>query len=147
MTDLALQQHYGKLEHMYLAAPVNQLYNPTIDIQKGEATIVIPVSPDHFHSAGALHGSVYFKVLDDATFFAANSLVPDVFVLTASFNLYITRPVSQGQLLAKATVVNQTRRTLLVEGVAYDSSDHEVARGSGSFMLSTMPLTPEISYA
>ena len=37
------------------------------------------------HAAGAVHGSYYFKVLDDACYFAANSLVSDVFVLTVSF--------------------------------------------------------------
>jgi acyl-coenzyme A thioesterase PaaI-like protein len=41
--------------------------------------VVLP----HHHSIHAVHGSVYFKALDDAAFFAVNSLVEDVFVLTA----------------------------------------------------------------
>jgi acyl-coenzyme A thioesterase PaaI-like protein len=43
---------------------------------------------------------LYFKLLDDAAFFAVNSVVRDVFVLTVSFNIYLTRPVSAGELKA-----------------------------------------------
>jgi acyl-coenzyme A thioesterase PaaI-like protein len=67
--------HFRKLENMYLGAPISRLYQPTIRISEGLAEIAIPVAPAFFHAAGALHGSVYFKVLDDACFFAVASLV------------------------------------------------------------------------
>ena len=35
-----------------------------------------------FHTAGAAHGTLFFKMLDDAAFYAANSLVTDRFLLT-----------------------------------------------------------------
>jgi hypothetical protein len=35
------------------------------------------VRPDFFHAAHAVHGSVYFKALDDAAFFAVASLVQE----------------------------------------------------------------------
>jgi acyl-coenzyme A thioesterase PaaI-like protein len=69
---------------------------------------VIPVRPEFFHAAHAVHGSVYFKALDDAAFFAVNSLVTDVFVLTASYNLYLTRPVTEGALRAVGRVVHRS---------------------------------------
>jgi len=85
--------HFVALQNMYLAAPISELYHPSIVISDSEATIEIEVSEQFFHSAGALHGSVYFKMLDDAAFFAANSLERHVFVLTTSFTTYLTRPV------------------------------------------------------
>ncbi len=39
------------------------------------------------YSAGAAHGTIYFKMLDDAAFYAANSMVSEHFVLTTQFNL------------------------------------------------------------
>ena len=91
-------QHYKSLESMYLAAPINEIYKPTIEVTQGEAIIEISIDSSYHHSAGAVHGSVYFKMLDDAAFFAANSLEDQVFVLTTSFTTYLTRPVFEGSL-------------------------------------------------
>ena len=68
---------------MYAFAPTNKYYMPTIGGEEGHAEVVIAVRHDFLHAAGAVHGSVYFKALDDAAFFAVNSLVDDVFVLTS----------------------------------------------------------------
>ena len=59
---------------MYAAAQINDFYKPSMKVAKGEATISIEASDKHHHSAGAVHGSVYFKMLDDVAFFADNSL-------------------------------------------------------------------------
>src|SRR5580765_7647589 len=98
--------HFRTLERMYLSAPINRLYEPTITIGEGVAEIEIPVAPAFFHAAAALHGSVYFKMLDDACFFAVNSVVQDVFVLTTSFTTYFTRPIASGRVTSRGKVVH-----------------------------------------
>jgi acyl-coenzyme A thioesterase PaaI-like protein len=90
------KDHYQKLERMYRGAPCNEYYRPDIAIARGTAEVSIPVRPQLFHPAGAVHGSAYFKALDDAAFFAVNSLIEDLFVLTVSFNVHLTRPISCG---------------------------------------------------
>jgi uncharacterized protein (TIGR00369 family) len=140
-------EHFRKLERMYAGAPINRYYAPRLTIAEGTTELVIAVKPDFFHAAGAIHGSVYFKALDDAAFFAANSLVDDAFVLTVSFNVYLTRPVSSGELIAKGRVVHQSRQLLVAESEAFDSQGRQVARGSGSFMRSQVRLAAEIGYA
>ena len=104
------------------------------------------VRPDFFHAASGVHGSIYFKVLDDATFFAASSLVDDVFVLTASFNIYFLRPISSGEMHARGTIVSRSTRLLIGEGVVTDSEGKEIARGSGTFMPSRVPLDERLGY-
>ena len=95
-------EHHRKLERMYLRAPINRLiYEPTIAIAEGEATIAIDVHEKYFHAANAMHGSVYFKMLDDVCFFAVASLVEDVFVLTTSFTTYFTRPIASGRVTSR----------------------------------------------
>jgi len=131
---------------MYLAAPCNQYYRPEIDIADGTAEVRIAVRPDFFHAARAVHGSVYFKALDDATFFAASSLVDDVFVLTVTFNLSFLRPVSEGTLVAKGQVVHRSKRLIIADGVLVDDRGKPVARGTGTFMTSTTELTKDIGY-
>ena len=76
--------HFQALEKMYLDAPINAFYDPRIEVSDAEAIVEIEVSESLFHSAQAVHGSVYFKMLDDAAFFAASSLEKEVFVLTTS---------------------------------------------------------------
>jgi len=139
-------QHYRKLERMYASAPTNEYYAPTMRVSEGRAEIVIPVRPEFYHAAGAVHGAVYFKALDDAAFFAANSLVADVFVLTVSFNVYFTRPIADGEMKAEGRVVHSSRRLLVAEARLTDSHGREIARGSGTFMRSTIPLSPELGY-
>jgi uncharacterized protein (TIGR00369 family) len=89
---------------------------------------------------------VYFKALDDAAFFAVNSLVDDVFILTVSFNLYLTRPISEGEMKATGRVIHRSRRLFVAESELIDAKGREIARGSGTFMRSTIPLSPELGY-
>jgi uncharacterized protein (TIGR00369 family) len=138
--------HYRRLERMYLSAPANEYFRPEISISEGRAEVELTVRPDFFHAASAVHGSVYFKLLDDATFFAASSLVRDVFVLTASFNIYFLRPISQGVMRARGIVVSRSTRVLIGEGVLVDGEGREIARGSGTFLPSKVPLDEKLGY-
>lgn len=142
-----VQTHYRKLEKMYLSAPINRFYEPSIHISEGKAEISVQVRNELYHAAEAVHGSVYFKSLDDSAFFAVNSLVEDVFVLTVSFNLYLTRPVSDGQIAARGFVVHRSSRLFVAESVLTNSEGRELARGSGTFMKSRVALSAEIGYA
>ena len=139
-------EHYRRLERMYLAAPANEYFRPEIRIAEGSAEVRLTVRPDFFHAASAVHGSVYFKLLDDATFFAAASLVDDVFVLTTSFNIYFLRPVSAGVMAARGTIVSRSTRLLIGEGVLVDGEGREIARGTGTFMPSRVPLDERLGY-
>jgi uncharacterized protein (TIGR00369 family) len=139
-------EHYRRLERMYLAAPANEYFRPEIRIGDGTAEVRIAVRTDFFHAASAVHGSVYFKLLDDATFFAASSLVEDVFVLTASFNIYFLRPVSTGVMTARGKVVSRSTRLIIGEGIITDDDGREVARGSGTFMPGKAKLDERLGY-
>ncbi len=141
MTD-----HFRKLENMYLSAPINGFYAPTLRIERGRAELRMPIRPEFFHAAGAMHGSVYFKAADDTAFFAVNSLVEDVFVLTSSFNIYLLRPISEGELVAQGTVVHAARTTFVAESVLLDGEGNQIGRGSGTFVRSRTPLSVDIGY-
>ncbi len=138
MTDRS--SHHRKLENMYHAAPVNELYRPRIEIADGAAVVHQPVDPRFHHGGGALHGSAYFKALDDAAYFAVNSRVEDCFVLTVSFNVYLLRPVVEGTLRAEGRVTSATRTLFVAESVLMLEDGTEVARGSGTFQRSKVPL-------
>lgn len=140
--------HYRKLERMYLAANINSCMfdTTTIKISGGESRIGLDVEEKYFHALGAIHGSIYFKLLDDAAFFAVNSLVQDVFVLTTSFNINLVRPVSAGRLYAVGTVKFKSRNLFIAESSLFDHENKEVAFGTGNFARSKVRLSPDIGY-
>ena len=139
-------KHFIALENMYLAAPVNKIYQPRIDVNEGQSKIEIDLNEGYFHAANAVHGSVYFKMLDDAAFFAANSLEREVFVLTTSFTIYLTRPVSSGIMRSIGKVVNSTKTQFIAESIGYNSEGNEIARGSGVFVRGRFKLTEALGY-
>ncbi len=139
-------EHYRKLERAYANAPINEYFEPRLTIGPGTAELAIPVQRKFFHAGGAIHGSIYFKALDDAAFFAAQSVVDDVFVLTVSFNLYFLRPVVSGTLTAKARLNYRSRRLFVADAVLLDEQQREVARGSGTFLRSQIRLDKLVGY-
>ncbi|RYD63131.1 MAG: thioesterase, partial [Sphingomonadales bacterium] len=85
MTVAGAELHYRALERLYASAPINALFASRLEITgEGRSRIVFDVTRDVFHAAGAAHGTIYFKMLDDAAFYAANSLATDRFLLTTS---------------------------------------------------------------
>ena len=134
------KSHFTRLEQMYLSAPFNLLFEPTIVVSHGGAEISIEIKPDYHHAANAVHGSVYFKMLDDAAYFAANSLETNCFMLTTSFTTYLTKPVSSGLMRAVGKAVNQNRSQIIAEAVVYNDKDEEIGRCSGIFVRSNNQL-------
>ncbi len=143
---MTINEHYIKLENMMHSSPFVTFAGAKVNVKKGEAHITLPVRKELFHAAGAMHGALYFLALDNAAFFAANSLVEDVFVLTTSFTTYITRPVSEGVVKSVGKVVNQNRSQFICESILFDSKDKEIARATGIFVRSKIPLSEEIGY-
>ncbi len=142
------QTHYDKLERMYLQAKVNtKIFDTTtVKISEEMAQIELEISDKYFHALEAIHGSVYFKLLDDAAFFAVNSIVEDVSVLTTSFNINLIRPVNKGMITAIGKVRFKSRNLFVAESTLYNEDGKEVAFGTGNFAKSKIELSEKIGY-
>jgi uncharacterized protein (TIGR00369 family) len=138
--------HFRRLERLYRGAPVNEYFLPTIAIRDGEADIAIDVRQDFFHAANAIHGVVYFKLIDDAAFFAVASRVPDVFVLTAQLTVNFNRPVMAGRLTAFGKVTGVEGRRFFAEASILDADGNVVGAGTGVFVRSKIPLSTISGY-
>jgi uncharacterized protein (TIGR00369 family) len=140
-------EHYRKLQHLYASAPVTQWYGAAITIADGHAEVRFTVKPEFFHAAHAVHGSVYFRALDDAAFFAVNSRVSDVFVLTVSFTVHLFRPVTRGEMRATGRVLHRGGRLFVAESTLVDEAGQTLGHGSGVFTRSSIALGPDVGYA
>lgn len=142
------EAHYRALESLYRAAPINRLFASRLEIDTaGVARIRFVIDPAVHHAAGAAHGTIYFKMLDDAAFYAANSLVSDRFLLTTQFNLLLTRPVKAGAVVAEGRWISGRRRVFVADARLVDATGEEIARGTGTFMKSRIPLATLPGYA
>jgi uncharacterized protein (TIGR00369 family) len=134
--------HWRALEGLYASAPVNALFKSRLEIVgEGRSRIVFTVDESCHHAAGAAHGTIYFKMLDDAAFYAANTLVTDRFLLTTSFNLHFTKPVRRGEVIAEGRWISGRRRVFVAESRLIDEEGDEIGRGTGTFMRSRIPLS------
>ena len=122
-------KHFQKLEKMYLSANINTMIfdTTTCKILDGYAEIGLTISEKYFHGLGAIHGSVYFKLLDDAAFFAANSK-SKFFILTTAFNLHFLRPVKKGKIRA---IGNLKYNSCFIQSFVKRNFRLELMRGLG----------------
>lgn len=134
--------HFRALESLYRSAPINRLFESSLEIvEEGYARIRFMVDERVHHAAGAAHGTIYFKMMDDAAFYACNSLVTDRFLLTTAFNLLFTRPLKAGPVVAEGRWASGRRRVYVADARLIDADGEEAARGTGTFMRSHIPLT------
>ncbi len=140
--------HFQKLENMYLNANINTMVfdSTTCKITEGRAEIGLSIAEKYFHALGAIHGSVYFKLLDDACFFAVNSIVEDAFVLTTSFNINLIRPANQGKIKAIGDIKHKSRDLYVATATLYNEDGKEIAFGTGNFVKSKILLSADIGY-
>jgi uncharacterized protein (TIGR00369 family) len=139
-------EHYRRLERMYSSAAINTYYAPTLTVSHERADVRIAVRPDFFHAAHAIHGSVYFKALDDAAFFASQSIEASVFMLTVSFNIVLLRPVTEGAIIAQGRLVHASKQLIVAEAELTDERGKALARGNGTFMRSKTELDERVGY-
>jgi uncharacterized protein (TIGR00369 family) len=134
--------HFRALEALYRSAPINAGFKSDIEIvEEGYARIRFVIDPAHFHAAGAAHGTLYFKMMDDAAFYACNSKVSDRFLLTTAFNLVFSRPMRSGEAIVEGRWISGRRRVLIGEARLIDGGGEEAARGTGTFMRSHIALS------
>lgn len=93
-----------------------------------------------FHGAGQIHGSVAFKCLDDAAYFAAQQWESRFFLLTAQFQIHFLRPVLPGPIRAEGTLRKRGTQSFVAEACLWDGRGKELAFGSGVFLRSSTEL-------
>ena len=140
--------HHRALERLYASAAINAKFDSKLQIVgEGLSRLHFNVRESDYHAAGAAHGTIYFKMLDDAAFYAANTLATDRFLLTTSFNLHFTKPVRAGRVVAEGRWISGRRRVLVAEARLVDGTGEEIGRGTGTFMRSRIALSSLPGYS
>jgi uncharacterized protein (TIGR00369 family) len=134
--------HYRNLETLFQSAPLNQgiFKGSELEVEFERATLRLAIGNQYFHAADAMHGAIYFKLLDDSAYFAAASIEKTYFLLTKSYTIHFRRPVMEDTLTAIGKVIEVNEREILATSEIYNSAGKLVANGEGVFVRSTKRL-------
>lgn len=147
MSAASESPHFLCLQSLFENAPVSRLYGARAIVGEGTATVAFRARPEFMHAAGGVHGSAYFRALDDAAFFAANSLEHDYLLATLQFNIQFLRPCrGGGTLTATGTLTHQSGRIFFARAELRGEHGQLLATGAGIFTRSGVPLSGEIGY-
>lgn len=94
----------------------------------------LDIAPQHLHAAGRVHGGVYLTLLDTAMARAARIGSDDAYMPTLEVKVNFLRPAATGRIIARARVVNRSRRTCYVEGELTGEDGRMLARGSATLI-------------
>ena len=139
--------HFDRLIKMYGKAPIHDFYkNIELKVAENESSVTLPISPRFFHGGMSTHGSVYFKLLDDAAYFACQSIIEDFFIVTTNFNISLLRPITSGTITAIGKVDFTSQQLFTATAELFDERGRLCGKGQGQFMKSKLPLSAVEDY-
>lgn len=133
--------HHERLIALYHHAPIHAFYEDLkMKIEEKKCSISMPLKPDYFHAGMTAHGSVYFKLLDDAAYFACQSEIEDYFIVTTNFNINLLRPLKKGIITSIGEVDFMSANLFTARAKLFDERGRLCATGQGQFMKSKVEL-------
>lgn len=140
---MSKSEHFERLVRLFKSAPINQsiFKNSRVELSEGVATYHLKVEEEFLHGGNAMHGAIYFKLLDDSAYFAAASLVTDYFLLTKSYQVQFIRPVHLEQVTAKGKVEEIGDHEIIATSEIFNEQGKLVAKGEGVFVRSKKGLS------
>jgi acyl-coenzyme A thioesterase PaaI-like protein len=85
--------------------------------------------------------------MNDAALFAVSSVIQKSLTSSADFNIQLSRPIAEGELIARGRLLGTADDHCLAEAVLTNEQGEELARGAGAFVKSEVPLSSEMGYA
>ena len=99
--------------------------------------VALDLEPRHLNIGGIVHGGVICSLLDTAMarswFMASSEGMLSAGTLEMKVNFLGS--AREGRLVARGRVVNQTRRTVYIEGRVEDQAGRLLARASATMMI------------
>ncbi len=141
-------EHQKRLQRVYASAPIMRFYNTSyLRFLEEGTTTTLTVESKYFHGQRALHNSVYFRMLEDAAYFACAAQEPDFHLSTSSFTTNFEEPVSTGKIKAIGTVLKSTKDGYTATAELKDENDVVLATGKGTYKRTEMKWAKVFGYS
>ncbi|MDV6377819.1 PaaI family thioesterase [Sporosarcina sp. GW1-11] len=106
----------------------------TQKLEEGDVELYLPYRPEYDNVRGTIHGGMYMSILDTTMGMLCRSLGTSD-VMTIQMATQFLKPVIQEAVYSKASVINRSRSTALVEGKLFNENDEMVAHCTATFKL------------
>lgn len=104
-----------------------------VDLQVGQVTIKLPITPPVLNSMGYLHGGTMAALADTALGFAAFTMLQEgESTTTAEFKINFVRPVFSGTITCIGRVLKHGRQQTLLEAEMFNEEGKLVAKALGT---------------
>jgi uncharacterized protein (TIGR00369 family) len=124
----------SEMIHHYINHPMHKPLNMSVALKEKSAKITMSVHSSVLNFVGILHGSIYFKLMDDACFFAVIATNQSSFVVTSNMTVNYIKPVSEGMIITHASVITKRGRLYLCESHITNLEGSILAHATGSFI-------------
>jgi uncharacterized protein (TIGR00369 family) len=110
----------------------------TVEFEEGRVITELSMTPDIRNARGFVHGGVYATMLDHIIGKTGYSLV-NCPVSTIDLNTHFIKNITEGKLIATATILHQGYKIFMGEGEVRDEYGNLLAKGIGSFKIIRNP--------
>ncbi|WP_438314420.1 PaaI family thioesterase [Sporosarcina sp. FA9] len=104
------------------------------ELKKGYVELYLPYNPNFRNVRDSIHGGIYASVLDTTMGMAGRTLGSDE-VMTIQMNIQFLKPVVEGGIYSEASVISESRSTVLIEGRLFDENKNLIAHSVGTFRV------------
>lgn len=105
-----------------------------VKLEKGDVELAIPYKKSLDNVRQTIHGGVYMSLLDTTMGLLCRS-VGHSDAMTMQMNTQFLKPVIEGSIHATATVISQTRSTMLVEGKLFNEAEELIGFSTATFKV------------
>lgn len=105
-------------------------------LEEGKAVVVLPVTEKLLQLYGVVHGGAIASLIDSAVGAAVNGvLAPGQQAATVEMNVNYLLPVTEGRLVAVATILQQGKRIIVGSVEVRDDGGRMVACGRATYIV------------
>ena len=105
-----------------------------VKLEKGAVELAIPYKKSLDNVRQTIHGGVYMSLLDTTMGLLCRS-VGYGDAMTMQMNTQFLKPVIEGSIHASATVISQTRSTMLVESKLFNEAKELIGFSTATFKV------------
>jgi len=141
-----LELHLEKLSNWYLSQFKTMNEEIGVNIEKGQAEILIPHKLLNMDIHNSLDRSAAIRLVHDAGMLAVNSLTGHKLAVSEYVNFSFTKNEIKGDFVARGRFLHLSGELYMSEAVLSDSNMNEFCRAEGAFSVSNMVLNEDGGY-
>ncbi|HZI17459.1 MAG TPA: PaaI family thioesterase [Pyrinomonadaceae bacterium] len=141
------EDEVARLRAAFAAVPFAELLGlEFVGAARGEAAFALTLRPELTRMEGIIHGGALASLLDTAAAFAVHTLLPpEGRTVTVDLTVHYLRPVSAGRVEARARVLREGHRLVILSVEAADEGGRLVATATTTYLKQQRPTTPGAS--